>query len=124
MSVVEIVVTSMNGPALHRHALDDELWFVLEGEFRFRAGEATLHASTGGMAYGPRGIPHCFQNIGATDGRLLVVTAPSGLDQFFLEYAKAPGDGGLESLNAVAAPYGLEFIGPPLAISDPLTGQG
>ena len=39
-----------------------------------------LRASTGGMAFGPRGTPHAFQNIGDESGRLLIVTTPSGLE--------------------------------------------
>ena len=37
---------------------------MLDGEFRFKAGGELFPASTGGMAFGPRGIPHCFQNVG------------------------------------------------------------
>ena len=47
-----------------------------------------LRASTGGMAFGPRGTPHCFQNIGDASGRLLVITTPSGLERFFEQSAE------------------------------------
>jgi len=60
------------------HHNEDELWFVLVSEFRFKAGDTILRASTGGMAFGPRSTPHCFQNIGDQAGRLLVVTTPEG----------------------------------------------
>lgn len=62
MTVLEFVMGPKQGPALHTHLREDELWYVLEGEFRFKAGDAMLQASTGGMAFGPRGVPHCFQN--------------------------------------------------------------
>ena len=35
-----------------------------------------FRASTGGMAFGPRGLPHAFQNVGVALGRLLVITTP------------------------------------------------
>jgi hypothetical protein len=80
-----------------------------------------LHASTGGMAFGPRGTPHAFQNVGDGRGRLLIVTTPSGLDRFFEEYAaRLPAGVGPEDLAALAHDCGLDFIGPPLAASDPL----
>ena len=78
LTVLELVIGPKKGPALHTHLREDELWYVIEGDFRFKAGGAMLRASTGGMAFGPRGTPHAFQNIGETPGRLLVVTTPTG----------------------------------------------
>ena len=60
------MISPKQGPALHTHLREDELWYVIEGDFRFKAGDAMLRASTGGMAFGPRGMPHAFQNIGDT----------------------------------------------------------
>ena len=79
LSVLEFVISPKRGPALHTHLREDELWYVIDGDFRFKAGDAMLRASTGGLAFGPRGMPHAFQNIGDTPGRLLVITTPSGL---------------------------------------------
>src|SRR6476661_7178815 len=36
LSVIELVIGPKQGPALHQHSREDELWFVLDGEFRFR----------------------------------------------------------------------------------------
>ena len=99
------------------HLREDELWYVIEGDFRFKAGDATLRVSTGGMAFGPRGTPHCFQNLGDTAGRLLVITTPSGLERFA---ALLPGTVSPETMTAVSHANWLEFAGPPVAASDPL----
>ena len=115
MSVIDLVVAPQVGPALHRHEREDELWVVLEGEFRFKAGDQMLAASTGGLAFGPRGVPHCFQNVGDQPGRLLIVTTPAGLEGFFRDFA-AHGDAG--QLVQTALAYGVEFVGPPLPTSD------
>jgi len=115
MTVLEFVIGPQQGPALHTHLREDELWFVLEGDFRFKAGAAMLRASTGGMAFGPRGTPHAFQNIGDAPGRLLVITTPSGLERFFEEFAAlAPSPADLETLAALGHANWIEFIGPPL----------
>jgi hypothetical protein len=37
LSVLELLIEPKSGPALHTHLREDELWFVLEGEFRFAA---------------------------------------------------------------------------------------
>jgi mannose-6-phosphate isomerase-like protein (cupin superfamily) len=121
LSVLEFVISPKRGPALHTHLREDELWYVIDGDFRFKAGDAMLRASTGGLAFGPRGMPHAFQNIGDTPGRLLVITTPSGLERFFEEFAALlPGLAGPETLTAVGHANWLEFTGPPVAVSDPL----
>jgi hypothetical protein len=74
--------------------------------------------SEGGMAFGPRGTPHCFQNI---PGRLLLITTPAGVERYFEEYAELlPGPVDPQVSAAVARASGLELVGPPLEVSDPL----
>ena len=122
LTVMELVISPQKGPALHTHLREDELWYVIDGDFRFKAGDAMLRASTGGMAFGPRGTPHAFQNIGETLGRLLVITTPSGLGRFFEEFAALPpGSAGPEALTAVGQANWLEFTGPPIGFSDPIS---
>lgn len=117
----EFVISPKNGPALHTHVREDEVWWVLEGDFRFKAGDAMFWVSEGGMAFGPRGVPHNFQNVGESPGRLLVVTAPSGAERLFEEYSKLlPGPVDPEALSALGHASWIDFIGPPLEISDPL----
>jgi mannose-6-phosphate isomerase-like protein (cupin superfamily) len=120
LTVLEFLIAPGAGPALHTHLREDELWYVIEGDFRFKAGDAMLRASTGGMAFGPRGAPHGFQNIGENPGRLLVITTPSGLERFFEQFAELPGPADPRKLEAVGHANWVEFVGPPVAISDPL----
>jgi quercetin dioxygenase-like cupin family protein len=121
LTVLEFVIAPKQGPALHTHVREDELWYVLDGDFRFRAGGELFRVAKGGMAFGPRGAPHCFQNVGDTPGRLLVVTTPSGLERFFEEWAGAvPGPADPELLAAIGHANGVEFVGPPLGVSDPI----
>ena len=118
MTVMELRVAPGSGPAVHIHLREDELWWVLEGEFRFKAGDAIFHAATDGMAFGPRNVPHAFQNVGDTRGRLLVITTPSGLERFFEQFAASPGGPGV--LSEVGIANWIDFVGPPLAVSDPI----
>jgi mannose-6-phosphate isomerase-like protein (cupin superfamily) len=120
MTIMEFAIGSMSGPPLHTHLREDELWYVLEGEFRFKAGDAMLRASAGGMAFGPRGVPHWFQNIGDAPGRLLVITTPSGLERFFQQWADLPEPVDPQAIHAIGQANWIDFIGPPGAVSDPL----
>lgn len=81
-----------------------------------------LLASAGGMAFGPRGTPHAFQNTGDDPGRLLIVTTPSGLEGFFEDFAARlqAGSVGPATLSEVGLAHGLDFVGPPVGVSDPL----
>ncbi len=120
LTVLELVMESGQGPGLHVHSREHELWYVLEGEFRFLLGDSLLHQPTGGLAFGPRGTPHTFQNISTGTGRLLVITGPSGLEDFFLTYdRRATGPHDPTALEDAARVAGLDFVGPPLARSDP-----
>ena len=119
LTVMEFDIAPGSGPALHTHRDDDEVWYVLAGDFRFKAGDALFHTSTGGLAFGPRGVPHAFQNIGNGPGRLLVVTAPGGLERVFAHFgARPPGPGELADLAAAGHAHGIEIVGPPLDASD------
>jgi hypothetical protein len=73
------------------------------------------------MAFGPRGVPHAFQNLGEAPGRLLIVTTPSGVERFFEQFADlGTGPEDLQGLHDVGLANWLEFIGPPLSVSEPL----
>lgn len=121
LTVLELVISPKNGPALHVHHREDEVWYVLEGEFRFKAGSEMFRVSAGGLAFGPRGTPHGFQNVGESPGRLLVITAPSGAERLFEDYAGLlPGPVSPEMLASVARANWVEFVGPQLKDSDPL----
>ena len=42
MTVMELVISPKNGPMLHTHVREDEVWWVLEGEFRFEHGPRVI----------------------------------------------------------------------------------
>jgi mannose-6-phosphate isomerase-like protein (cupin superfamily) len=121
LTVLEFVHPPKAGPALHTHLREDEVWYVLEGEYRVKAGDAMFRLSAGGMAFGPRGTPHGFQNVGDTPGRLLVIATPSGVERWFEQCAELlPDRLDMEALAAITDANWAELVGPPLAVSDPL----
>ena len=40
LTVLEFLIPPNDGPAVHSHVREDELWYVIEGDFRFKAGDA------------------------------------------------------------------------------------
>ena len=108
------------GPPLHVHHRQTELFVVREGDYEFAAGERRFRACPGDVVVVPPGTPHAFRNAGTTKGSFLFLLTPAlGGERFFREMAAMLRQGGGEppdpaALNALAAPYGLEFVGPPL----------
>jgi mannose-6-phosphate isomerase-like protein (cupin superfamily) len=82
-SVFELIVPPEVGTGLHIDQDWDEYWHVMEGRFAFTLNGQRKELPAGGFAFGPRGIPHSFRNVGETVGKLVMVTVPSGLEAFF-----------------------------------------
>lgn len=106
------------------HTRDDELWYALQGEFRFKAGGRMFAAASGDLVFGPRGKPHASQNVTNAPGRLLVITTPAGLEGFFEDFSKsALGSVDAQALADIGHACGVNFVGQPLSISDPLVAD-
>jgi mannose-6-phosphate isomerase-like protein (cupin superfamily) len=80
---------------LHIHEVEDELFYVLEGEHVFRVGERELPAAPGGIVFAPRSVPHAQQRVVPGKGRLLILTSPGGFEGFFRRLAAAQEAGTL-----------------------------
>ncbi|HEX2134895.1 MAG TPA: cupin domain-containing protein [Microvirga sp.] len=114
-AAVEATVKPGSGPPKHVHSREDEIFYIIEGRFRLWRGEETLDVGEGAVAFLPRNVPHTYQNIGNTPGRLLVVITPAGLEGFFREASQrglAP-ERDMTDIAALAGRYGLTFVGPP-----------
>lgn len=121
LTALENVIAPGDGPPLHVHRNEDEAWFVLVGELRFKLGDTTSQAPSGSFVFVPRGTAHCFQNIGEGPARILVLFTPSGMERFFDRFAALPDGAGVpEAFRNIGAEVGMEVVGPPLAISDPI----
>src|SRR3954451_13226988 len=109
LTAFETLVASGDGPPQHMHANEDEALYVLEGDVRFQLGEEVHEAPPGSFMYVPRGVAHCFQNVGETPARLLIFFTPSGMEHFFGLTGGDPA-----AFEAAATEVGMEVVGPPL----------
>ncbi|WP_421856657.1 cupin domain-containing protein [Oceanicaulis sp.] len=103
------------GAPPHRHAHEDELFYVLEGELSALAGEDTVTAGPGSLLILPRGAPHSFWNAGDTEARVLLIVSGSEFDGFFEAVAERLAASGPDAdlpaiLDAVAAAHGIEML--------------
>jgi hypothetical protein len=99
----------------HMHHLEDEAFYVLEGEMAFVCGGKWLNAGPGTYIFGPREIPHGFKVVGSVPARLLLLCAPAGFEHFCLELASPFGDStppDMAKLMAAAVKYKVDILGP------------
>jgi quercetin dioxygenase-like cupin family protein len=67
------------GAPLHVHSREDEAWYVLEGQIRFRTGDDEFVAGPGTWVWQPRGVPHAFK-VESERARALFSFTPGGLE--------------------------------------------
>jgi quercetin dioxygenase-like cupin family protein len=100
----------------HTHHLEDEAFYVLEGEIAFVCDGQWIQAGPGAYVFGPREIPHGFKVAGAAPARMLLLCAPAGFERFVLEMGEdltsppAPPD--MSKLTTLAAKYKIDILGP------------
>ncbi|HMN61713.1 MAG TPA: quercetin 2,3-dioxygenase [Anaerolinea sp.] len=93
-----------NGPPPHIHHLEDESFYILEGEITFQVGEQVHTLCPGDFLYIPRDTVHSFKN-GPKPARVLATFSPAGIEKFF----QAVGDP-VEDRNAPPPPVTQETI--------------
>jgi quercetin dioxygenase-like cupin family protein len=106
-------VPAQGGPPPHRHLNEDEWFIVQEGRFQFLVDGQWREVEQGAALYMPRGHVHAFKNIGASPGKLLISTSPSGFETFFSRCADAfnrPGPPDMKAIMDIAAEHGIEFV--------------
>lgn len=69
-------------PPAHRHAANDEAYYVLDGEVTFRVEGEVVSGGSGTFLLVAAGEAHTFGNVRDNAARLLIVHAP-GLDRYF-----------------------------------------
>ena len=118
LTAFELSALPQTGPYLHVHHREDEWYYVLSGEFLFKAGAESHNLPTGASIWLPRDIPHTWANTSNAEAKLILVCQPGGFEKFFEEMgnemAKVSGAAAQQKMKDVMAKYGMELLGPPL----------
>jgi len=64
VAVFHQTIPPLAGPPLHRHANEDEWFYVLEGQITVEVDGERSVLQGGGSAFAPRGTVHAFKNFG------------------------------------------------------------
>ncbi|MEX6686237.1 cupin domain-containing protein [Danxiaibacter flavus] len=84
-TITEGCIQPGSAPPRHIHHLEDEAFYVLDGQFSFVRGKQQIEAGAGHFIHIPKGTLHTFRNVGKTKGRLLTMLSPAGLEKYFFE---------------------------------------
>ena len=121
LGVVETDLYRGFGPPLHVHRREDEAFYVIEGEVRFRLAEEEFVGGPGTWVWGPRGVPHTFK-VESEAARALILVTPAGFEAMF-EVGGVPVSESPEPpvqeydpahTVAISEQFGFEVVGPQL----------
>ena len=116
LSVFEYTGLGKVGPMLHLHMYQDEIFTVIEGEYRFVVGEETHVLKPGQTIFLPRNIPHTW--IQLTDkGKLIYFLQPAGKMEEFFSYMNTLKERPSQSeMDRIHKEHGMKVVGPPLTL--------
>jgi hypothetical protein len=111
---------------LHIHHTEDEIFWILEGEVRFRLEGKERHVEAGDCLLAPKGKAHTYCVESARGARWLTVTGNGDFERFVravsrpAERGELPPPAGppnaeaMANLVEIAKRHGIELCGPPL----------
>jgi mannose-6-phosphate isomerase-like protein (cupin superfamily) len=120
-SVMEFLNPPGFAPPLHRHLVEDEMFYVLSGTVRLHCGDESFSAGPGDFVCLPAGLPHTFVVSADEPLRALQITTPGGFEDFATAVGRpadsrrlpdpAPIDPA--TMAHAAEQHAIEILGPP-----------
>jgi quercetin dioxygenase-like cupin family protein len=125
VSILDHRVPHGDSPPMHFHRTEDEIFHILEGEFRVKVQDQEHRVGPGAIVLLPKGIPHTYRAESSAGGRFLTVTVRGDFERFVRATSRpaegpglpepvAPSPEAIQVLSTAAAQYGIEIVGPPL----------
>ena len=105
-----------NGPPLHVHLNDNEVFIMISGDIEVEVGGEWKKAPPESVVFLPKGVPHRYRNAGETTSKHWVLVTPSGFENFFQQCSAVFAAGGapdFAQIKAISADHNVEILGPP-----------
>lgn len=114
LGVFEYTGNVKGGPPLHIHYEQDEIFFVVEGEYKFKVGEAIHELKKGDTIFLPRKVAHAFTQI-SEKGKMYFMFQPAGtMEDYFRKLATFTAPPTPEEGAKLFADHQMKVVGPPL----------
>lgn len=116
MSVFEYIGVEKTGPSLHVHLEQDEVFYVVEGDYLFQLGDEQHNLTAGDTIFLPRNIPHTW--IQTSDkGKLIYMLQPAiKMEEFFYAMNDLGRPPTAEEAQKISLAHGIKNVGPPLTL--------
>lgn len=104
------------GTPLHIHSAQDEIFYVLEGAYKFQVGGDKYDLTTGDSIFLPRQVAHAWRQV-SEKGKMTVIVQPAGkLENFFITMAALDYEPSQQEVAKIFADNEMQVVGPPLKI--------
>jgi len=112
LGLYEQFVAPGTGAGPHHQTTEDEVFYVLEGDWEFQAGSETRVCGPGTLIYAPADATHAFKSLDKDKpGRMLSWNAPAGHERFYVGMGAARGEG-LDHNQVAKDHYHVVFTAP------------
>jgi len=109
-------ISQGRGTPLHIHPLQDEVFYVIEGEYYFMVGNEKYRLGVGDSIFLPRNVPHAWTQV-SEKGKMTVIVQPAGkIDEFFVTMAGLKTEPSSEEIAKIFIENEMQVVGPPLKI--------
>lgn len=114
LAIFEYTGNEKGGPPLHLHPNQDEIFFILQGEYLFQVGEEKHTLKAGDTIFLPRMVPHAFAQLTEV-GKMFFLFQPSGkMEDFFRAIGNLTAPPTAEQGAKIFADHDMIVVGPPL----------
>jgi len=87
---------------LHVHRVQEETFYVLEGECQWEVGDQKVRAAPGTYLFLPPGVPHNIANVSDKPARMIMTVSPPGHEHYFEELVKLVAHSSPPDASAIA----------------------
>lgn len=104
------------GVPLHIHPNQDEIFYILDGEYHFLINQKRHILKTGDSIFLPRNVPHAWVQV-AERGKMKVIMQPAGkLEEFFVAMAALDHEPSPQEIARIFAEHEMRVVGPPMQV--------
>ncbi len=104
------------GTPLHIHNSQDEIFYIIEGSYKFKVGDDKYDLTAGDSIFLPRKVAHAWTQV-SEKGKMSVIMQPAGkLENFFVTMAALDHEPSQQEIAKIFSDNDMQVVGPPLKI--------